>query len=334
MNDVFQILLESSLKRRLSAYASPEYELTWKNWATESGLLILAQRASAHRTSASGSTGWPTPCTQDGPNGGPAQGKDRLPGAAATSGWPTPREADTVNTNETPAQWEERQRKAKAKNPNLGGLHKPLGIVAKMSGWPTPQSLSFDGSHQPGNNRQINKTMELVGWRSPMSGDGEGGVMQIRPGTAGKYKLRDEAQLAGWATPQRHDAITGKTPEQIEEMRKRTGAGVTNLCEQALLAGWATPAATTWGGSAEAHLERKRKAIAAGKKMGLVVSCLDQQVTLAPGLTPLSSTAPTGSRGVLDAAFSRWLMGFLVAWDLCSPGYQDWVIWQDWMRQA
>lgn len=28
-------------------------------------------------------TGWPTPCAQDGPNGGPSQGTDRLPGAAA-----------------------------------------------------------------------------------------------------------------------------------------------------------------------------------------------------------------------------------------------------------
>lgn len=28
-------------------------------------------------------SGWPTPCAQDGPNGGPAQGTDRLPGAAA-----------------------------------------------------------------------------------------------------------------------------------------------------------------------------------------------------------------------------------------------------------
>jgi hypothetical protein len=28
-------------------------------------------------------TSWPTPCGQDGPNGGPAQGADRLPGACA-----------------------------------------------------------------------------------------------------------------------------------------------------------------------------------------------------------------------------------------------------------
>jgi hypothetical protein len=29
--------------------------------------------------------GWPTPCQQDGPKGGPSQGDDRLPGAAASS---------------------------------------------------------------------------------------------------------------------------------------------------------------------------------------------------------------------------------------------------------
>jgi hypothetical protein len=33
---------------------------------------------------------WPTPCQQDGPNGDPAQGTDRLPGAAALAGWNTP----------------------------------------------------------------------------------------------------------------------------------------------------------------------------------------------------------------------------------------------------
>ena len=35
-------------------------------------------------------TGWPTPCQQDGPNGVPSQGSDRLPGAAALAGWATP----------------------------------------------------------------------------------------------------------------------------------------------------------------------------------------------------------------------------------------------------
>lgn len=33
--------------------------------------------------------GWPTPCQQDGPKGGPNQGEDRLPTAAQVAGWPT-----------------------------------------------------------------------------------------------------------------------------------------------------------------------------------------------------------------------------------------------------
>ena len=52
---------------------------------------------------------WPTPCTQDGPNGGPAQGTDRLPGAAALSGWSTPRTSD-ANTETHEAAMKEMSR--------------------------------------------------------------------------------------------------------------------------------------------------------------------------------------------------------------------------------
>ena len=55
-----------------------------------SGRKIFALRASARRISGSEFTSWPTPCSQDGPKGGPSQGADRLPGAAATAGWQTP----------------------------------------------------------------------------------------------------------------------------------------------------------------------------------------------------------------------------------------------------
>jgi hypothetical protein len=41
-------------------------------------------------------TYWPTPCGQDGPNGGPAQGTDRLPGACALATWPTPTATDSA----------------------------------------------------------------------------------------------------------------------------------------------------------------------------------------------------------------------------------------------
>jgi len=40
-------------------------------------------------------------------------------------------------------------------------------------------------------------------WRTPSSSDGEGGVMEMREGCAGKYKLRDHvvAEQKAWATP-------------------------------------------------------------------------------------------------------------------------------------
>lgn len=41
-------------------------------------------------TDAATLSGWPTPCQQDGPNGGPAQGAGGLPGCAPLVGWKTP----------------------------------------------------------------------------------------------------------------------------------------------------------------------------------------------------------------------------------------------------
>ena len=46
---------------------------------------------------------------------------------------------------------------------------------------------------------------DCTSWRSPQKSDGEGGVMEIRAGTAGKYKLRDEAHLASWPTTSTRD---------------------------------------------------------------------------------------------------------------------------------
>jgi len=49
------------------------------------------------------------------------------------------------------------------------------------------------------------------------------------------------SQVLKWARPQAHDLTKGKTPEQIESMRKIANAGVSNLNEQA--ENWPRPAA-------------------------------------------------------------------------------------------
>jgi hypothetical protein len=85
-----------------------------------------------------------------------------------------------------------------------------------------------------------------------------------------------------WPTPSARDWHSASgSPEFLAGRLEQTRGKPLSEVAFAQLSGWVTPAATTWGGSEEAHLERKRKAIAAGKSMGLVISCPDQQAMLA-----------------------------------------------------
>jgi len=134
-----QSFLASRLQARTQSLGSTLYKLTWKPWIMPSGLSRSRLRASVLRKSETGPTGWPTPMA-----GTPAQNGNNAAGNNDSSrktvdvvnwaGWPTTSASDSVNSNETPDQWEERQRAAKAKNPKLGGLHKKLSIVAKLCG--------------------------------------------------------------------------------------------------------------------------------------------------------------------------------------------------------
>nr|CUV56848.1 conserved exported protein of unknown function [Ralstonia solanacearum] len=71
--------------------------------------------------------GWPTPCQQDGPKGGPSQGTDRLPGCASLAGWPTPMAG-------TPAQ---------NGNNAAGNNDSSRKTVALVSGWATPNARDW-----------------------------------------------------------------------------------------------------------------------------------------------------------------------------------------------
>lgn len=82
--------LANRLQAVMDMLGSTLFKLTWKQQATPLGRSFSLLRASVLRTDATGFSSWPTPCSQDGPNGGPAQGADRLPGAAALCGRQTP----------------------------------------------------------------------------------------------------------------------------------------------------------------------------------------------------------------------------------------------------
>ena len=206
----FQLSLENRLRQRLAAFGSMEYELTWKHWSMPSGPLICALRASGRRTSGNGCGGRPTPCQQDGPKGGPGQGRDRLPGAVVGAGVEA----------EIPA------------------------------GWPTTSARDWKGgkSNQHGKNaRPLNEVAELAvtaldGWRSPDHNrrggdyaDPEKALLRLRSGH--QINLADQAVLTavtGWASPQSRDHFPAHTPEYITE-KKAQGHGMANLNDQAQL---------------------------------------------------------------------------------------------------
>jgi hypothetical protein len=96
------------------------------------------------------------------------------------------------------------------------------------------------------------------------------------------------------------------------QSKKLRGSGGINLQQAATLTPWGTPACRDWKDGSQADV----------KTNGL----LGRQVWLSP--------AATANRGVLDAAFSRWLMGFPEAWDRASPNYEIWLKVQEAISKA
>jgi hypothetical protein len=161
-----QSCLESRLKERLGTGGLMEYSETWKEKVTPAGRRYWAHTASGRRTSGSGCIGWPTPCQQDGPNGGPSQGEDRLPGAASLAGWPTPANRDFKGTCQDPEALERRLTRENASS--------NLNDTVMLAGCPTPNAMT-GGQTSRGGDRKDEKLMGgLVGWATPCAKDERG----------------------------------------------------------------------------------------------------------------------------------------------------------------
>lgn len=127
--------------------------------------------------------------------------------------WPTPRaseagpdfaKADRSKTGmallEMAAIWAT----PRASDGEKGGPNQSFGaggvpLASQAVQWPTPTSLSFAGSHQPGNSRSYNATMEMAqsSWMTPRVAIGD--YTRDR-GAQGADRLTLEGQ-AKWATP-------------------------------------------------------------------------------------------------------------------------------------
>lgn len=126
-----------------------------------------------------------------------------------------------------------------------------------------------------------------TGWPTPKAEDSEqtGG----HRGTADTF--HSASQLAGWGTPR--VTTNGGIP-----CPESTGKG-SRLEDQASLVGWATP-----------QVADANKATPRTKQEHIIAQII--------GRAPYPSTAETERRGVLNPAFSRWLMSFDAIWDVAA----------------
>lgn len=153
------------------------------------------------------------------------------------------------------------------------------------------------------------------GWHSPTVEDHktDGPLTMARyetsiatgvPPPTSAQRLRNQVQaLTGRNTPRATDGSKGG-PNQSGGALPADAA----MTAPGPLAGWPTCAATDGTKAPPDHH---------GRSLTLVGAAL------------ASSPAATASCGVLDAAFSRWLMGFPRRWDEQSPGYAAWREVQD-----
>lgn len=99
------------------------------------------------------------------------------------------------------------------------------------------------------------------------------------------------AEVALLPTPQAHDHVGGKTPEQITAMRERTGAGVSNLNEVA------------------AHTQQ----------WGVYGRAIARWETLTRPAPPPTMIGRTG-KPQLSPRFTEWMMGLPDGWVTDVPG--------------
>ena len=129
--------LANKLRTKLEPLGSTLYRLTWRVKTTPAGRLFSQLVASAHRTSDSGNTGWPTPRANDAEKRNPTYNKrNGLVSAATLASWPTPKASEATESRTIAGGQKEVMR---GKGPSVSA-------VATLASWPTPTVGNAMGS--------------------------------------------------------------------------------------------------------------------------------------------------------------------------------------------
>lgn len=209
-----QSCLASRLRRRLGANGSPEYSLIWKEWAIAGQEPICALRASGHRISGKGSTGWRSPDSnkRGGAYTDPQKVMERMEAGhqvnledqAVLSGWPSPNVPNGGRSSP--------QMSATGVMPDGTKRQAGLEHVAKFSGWNTPRATNGEngGPNQAGGALPADAATAGRGTPRVTTNKGNGNPERA---TDGRARLEDQVMgVAGWVSPTAQDHSRGTKP--------------------------------------------------------------------------------------------------------------------------
>jgi len=196
-----QTSLANKLQARMPSSGSTLYRLTWKVRATPLQRQICALRASAARTSGSGSTGWPTPRVTTNTTGG--GNPDRAAQCRIedvvhlVSGWPTPSKANG-DGGQTMAHCSSTGKREDGSKSQV-----TLNGVASLAGWGTPACRDWkDGAEVPG--VAINGLLGRQAWTVPASGSPAPTVLVGRPALNPAHSRWLQGYPASWCEASPH----------------------------------------------------------------------------------------------------------------------------------
>lgn len=276
--------------------------------------------------------------------------------------WTKPRES--LKSARLPASWENWPTAGGMRNGSM--FQRPMwepatggndGFALPGGGWMTPSVSSPSKEYTRDNGVNGQERLALGGqasqWATPrtITGGAESAQRKKELGREESGGGDLQAQVNHWPTPQAHDAVGGKTPQQVQAMRERSGAGVSNLNEVAPM--WPTPTSSQQNINSASTDERDRengKALAdaagswshwptpasrdyrspnseslkdrgGGMKGEQLPNFVEHHFSpQAPAIQvgPESSPPTPGSRRRLNPAFGSWLMGWPCWWT--NPG--------------